>query len=199
MPEGSRALGGIGCHFMALWMNRSTETFTHMGGEGVPWVGIAPFTNENHIFANLGDGTYFHSGILAIRQSIASKANITYKILYNDAVAMTGGQRHDGDLSPQQITFQLHAEGIREIYLVSENPDAYPADTIAPGVKLFHRDELENVQKMCRDTKGTSAIVFVQTCAAEKRRRRKRGLMEDPARRVLINPAVCEGCGDCSV
>ncbi|MFN5718511.1 MAG: indolepyruvate ferredoxin oxidoreductase family protein, partial [Bradyrhizobium sp.] len=173
--------------------------FTHMGGEGVPWVGIAPFTNENHIFANLGDGTYFHSGILAIRQSIASKANITYKILYNDAVAMTGGQRHDGDLSPQQITFQLHAEGIREIYLVSENPDAYPADTIAPGVKLFHRDELENVQKMCRDTKGTSAIVFVQTCAAEKRRRRKRGLMEDPARRVLINPAVCEGCGDCSV
>ncbi|MCA6100978.1 indolepyruvate ferredoxin oxidoreductase family protein [Bradyrhizobium australafricanum] len=199
VPEGSRALAGIGCHFMALWMNRSTETFTHMGGEGVPWVGIAPFTNENHVFANLGDGTYFHSGILAIRQSIASKANITYKILYNDAVAMTGGQRHDGDLSPQQITFQLHAEGIREIYLVSENPGAYPTDTIAPGVKLFHRDELENVQKMCRDTKGTSAIVFVQTCAAEKRRRRKRGLMEDPQRRVLINPAVCEGCGDCSV
>ncbi|MBR0692598.1 indolepyruvate ferredoxin oxidoreductase family protein [Bradyrhizobium lablabi] len=199
VPEGSRALAGIGCHFMALWMNRSTETFTHMGGEGVPWVGIAPFTNENHIFANLGDGTYFHSGILAIRQAIASKANITYKILYNDAVAMTGGQRHDGDLSPQQITFQLHAEGIREIYLVSENPDAYPADSIAPGVKLFHRDELENVMKMCRDYKGTSAIVFVQTCAAEKRRRRKRGLMEDPARRVLINPAVCEGCGDCSV
>ncbi|WP_338689700.1 indolepyruvate ferredoxin oxidoreductase family protein [Bradyrhizobium sp. 26S5] len=199
VPEGSRALAGIGCHFMALWMNRSTETFTHMGGEGVPWVGIAPFTNENHIFANLGDGTYFHSGILAIRQAIASKANITYKILYNDAVAMTGGQHHDGDLSPQKITFQLHAEGIREIYLVSETPDAYPADTIAPGVKLFHRDELENVQKMCRDTKGTSAIVFVQTCAAEKRRRRKRGLMEDPQRRVLINPAVCEGCGDCSV
>ncbi|WGS23464.1 MULTISPECIES: indolepyruvate ferredoxin oxidoreductase family protein [unclassified Bradyrhizobium] len=199
VPEGSRALAGIGCHFMALWMNRSTETFTHMGGEGVPWVGIAPFTNENHIFANLGDGTYFHSGILAIRQAIASKANITYKILYNDAVAMTGGQRHDGDLSPQQITFQLHAEGIREIYLVSENPDAYPADTIAPGVKLYHRDELENVMKMCREYKGTSAIVFVQTCAAEKRRRRKRGLMEDPPRRVLINPAVCEGCGDCSV
>ncbi|KWV60809.1 indolepyruvate ferredoxin oxidoreductase [Bradyrhizobium macuxiense] len=199
VPEGSRALAGIGCHFMALWMNRSTETFTHMGGEGVPWVGIAPFTNENHIFANLGDGTYFHSGILAIRQAIASKANITYKILYNDAVAMTGGQRHDGDLSPQQITFQLHAEGIREIYLVSENPGSYPSDTIAPGVKLYHRDELENVMKMCREYKGTSAIVFVQTCAAEKRRRRKRGLMEDPARRVLINPAVCEGCGDCSV
>jgi indolepyruvate ferredoxin oxidoreductase len=199
VPEGSRAMAGIGCHFMALWMNRNTETFTHMGGEGVPWVGIAPFTNENHIFANLGDGTYFHSGILAIRQAVASKANITYKILYNDAVAMTGGQRHDGDLSPQQITFQLHAEGIREIYLVSENPASYPSDTIAPGVKLAHRDELDRVMRECREFKGTSAIVFVQTCAAEKRRRRKRGLMEDPQRRVLINPAVCEGCGDCSV
>jgi indolepyruvate ferredoxin oxidoreductase len=199
VPEGSRAMAGIGCHFMALWMDRSTETFTHMGGEGVPWVGTAPFTNERHIFANLGDGTYFHSGSLAIRQAIASKANITYKILYNDAVAMTGGQRHDGDLSPQQITFQLHAEGIREIYLVSENPGAYPASAIAPGVKLAHRDELDAVMRACREVKGASAIVFVQTCAAEKRRRRKRGTLEDPARRVLINPAVCEGCGDCSV
>ena len=199
VPEGSRAMAGIGCHFMALWMDRSTETFTHMGGEGVPWVGTAPFTNEAHIFANLGDGTYFHSGSLAIRQAIASKANITYKILYNDAVAMTGGQRHDGDLSPQQITFQLHAEGIREIYLVSENPGAYPTSEIAPGVKLAHRDELDAVMRACREVKGASAIVFVQTCAAEKRRRRKRGTMEDPARRVLINPAVCEGCGDCSV
>ena len=199
VPEGSRAFAGIGCHFMSLWMDRNTETFTHMGGEGVPWVGIAPFTKENHIFANLGDGTYFHSGSLAIRQAVASKANITYKILYNDAVAMTGGQRHDGDLSPQQITFQLHSEGIREIYLVSENPDAYPASTIAPGVKLAHRDELDTVMKTLRDTPGCSAIVFVQTCAAEKRRRRKRGLMEDPQRRVMINSAVCEGCGDCSV
>jgi len=199
VPEGSRALAGIGCHFMSLWMDRSTETFTHMGGEGVPWVGIAPFTDEKHIFANIGDGTYFHSGSLAIRQSIASKANITYKILYNDAVAMTGGQRHDGDLSPQQITYQLHSEGIREIYLVSENPEAYPADSIAPGVHLRHRDELDAVMKECREIKGASAIVFVQTCAAEKRRRRKRGLMEDPARRVMINAAVCEGCGDCSV
>ena len=199
VPEGSRALAGIGCHFMALWMDRSTETFTHMGGEGAPWVGIAPFTNEGHIFANLGDGTYFHSGSLAIRQAIASKANITYKILYNDAVAMTGGQRHDGDLSPQQITFQLHAEGIRQIYLVSEKPDAYPASEIAPGTKTAHRDELDAVMKACREVKGASAIVFVQTCAAEKRRRRKRGTLEDPARRVLINPAVCEGCGDCSV
>jgi indolepyruvate ferredoxin oxidoreductase len=199
VPEGSRAMAGIGCHFMALWMDRSTETFTHMGGEGVPWVGISPFTEEKHIFANLGDGTYFHSGLLAIRQAIASKANITYKILYNDAVAMTGGQRHDGDLSPQQVTFQLHSEGIRDIYLVSENPSLYPPSDIAPGVKIAHRDELDAVMKTCRTIKGTSAIVFVQTCAAEKRRRRKRGLMEDPARRVLINPEVCEGCGDCSV
>jgi indolepyruvate ferredoxin oxidoreductase len=199
VPEGSRAFAGIGCHFMALWMDRSTETFTHMGGEGVPWVGVAPFTKEEHVFANLGDGTYFHSGSLAIRQAVASGANITYKILYNDATAMTGGQHVDGELSPQQITFQLHAEGIREIYLVSENPDAYPASEIAPGVKTAHRDELDAVQKTLRKVKGASAIVFVQTCAAEKRRRRKRGLLEDPARRVMINPAVCEGCGDCSV
>jgi indolepyruvate ferredoxin oxidoreductase len=199
VPEGSRAFAGIGCHFMALWMDRSTETFTHMGGEGVPWVGVAPFTNEEHVFANLGDGTYFHSGSLAIRQAVASKANITYKILYNDATAMTGGQHVDGDLSPQQITFQLHSEGIRDIYLVSENPDAYPAADIAPGTKTAHRDELDAVMKTLRKVKGASAIVFVQTCAAEKRRRRKRGTMEDPQRRVLINPAVCEGCGDCSV
>ena len=199
VPEGSRAFAGIGCHFMALWMDRSTETYTHMGGEGVPWVGVAPFTKEEHVFANLGDGTYFHSGSLAIRQAIASGANITYKLLYNDATAMTGGQHVDGELSPQQITFQLHSEGIRNIYLVSENPDAYPASDIAPGVKVAHRDDLDAVQRTCRTLKGTSAIVFVQTCAAEKRRRRKRGLMEDPARRVMINPAVCEGCGDCSV
>jgi indolepyruvate ferredoxin oxidoreductase len=199
VPEGSRAFAGIGCHFMALWMDRSTETFTHMGGEGVPWVGVAPFTKEEHVFANLGDGTYFHSGSLAIRQAVASGANITYKILYNDATAMTGGQHVDGELSPQQITFQLHAEGIRDIYLVSENPEAYPASEIAPGVKTAHRDELDTVQKTLRKVKGASAIVFVQTCAAEKRRRRKRGTLEDPARRIMINPAVCEGCGDCSV
>jgi indolepyruvate ferredoxin oxidoreductase len=199
VPEGSRAFAGIGCHFMALWMDRNTETYTHMGGEGVPWVGVAPFTKEEHVFANLGDGTYFHSGSLAIRQAVSSGANITYKILYNDATAMTGGQHVDGELSPQQITFQLHSEGIRDIYLVSENPNLYPASDIAPGVITRHRDELDAVMKECRAIKGTSAIVFVQTCAAEKRRRRKRGLMEDPARRVMINPAVCEGCGDCSV
>src|SRR6266851_3384458 len=199
VPEGSRAFAGIGCHFMALWMDRNTETYTHMGGEGVPWVGVAPFTNEKHVFANLGDGTYFHSGSLAIRQAVASGANITYKILYNDATAMTGGQHVDGELSPQQITFQLHSEGIRDIYLVSENPDAYPASDIAPGTRTAHRDELDAVMKTLREVKGASAIVFVQTCAAEKRRRRKRGTLEDPQRRVIINPAVCEGCGDCSV
>src|SRR5947208_466313 len=199
VPEGSRAFAGIGCHFMALWMDRNTETYTHMGGEGVPWVGVAPFTKEEHVFANLGDGTYFHSGSLAIRQAVSSGANITYKILYNDATAMTGGQHVDGDLSPQQITFQLHSEGVRDIYLVSEAPEAYPASDIAPGSKTAHRDELDAVMKTCREIKGASAIVFVQTCAAEKRRRRKRGTMEDPPRRVLINPAVCEGCGDCSV
>jgi indolepyruvate ferredoxin oxidoreductase len=199
VPEGSRALAGIGCHFMSLWMDRSTETFTHMGGEGVPWIGIAPFTDEKHIFANLGDGTYFHSGTLAIRQSVASGANITYKILYNDATAMTGGQQVDGELSPQQVTFQLHSEGIRDIYLVSETPDAYPSSDIAPGTKVAHRDALDAVMRECREIKGASAIVFVQTCAAEKRRRRKRGTLEDPQRRVIINPAVCEGCGDCSV
>jgi indolepyruvate ferredoxin oxidoreductase len=170
-----------------------------MGGEGVPWVGVAPFTTEEHVFANIGDGTYFHSGSLAIRQAVSSGANITYKILYNDATAMTGGQHVDGELSPQQITHQLHAEGIREIYLVSENPDAYPATDIAPGTKTAHRDQLDEVMKTLRKVKGASAIVFVQTCAAEKRRRRKRGIMEDPPRRVLINPSVCEGCGDCSV
>ena len=199
VPEGSRALAGIGCHFMAQWMDRNTETFTQMGGEGVPWTAIAPFTDEKHVFVNLGDGTYFHSGSLAIRQAVASKVNVTYKILYNDAVAMTGGQHVDGDLSPQQITFQLHSEGVRNIYLVSETPDSYPASDIAPGTTVAHRDELDAVMRTLRETPGCSAIVFVQTCAAEKRRRRKRGILEDPPKRVVINPAVCEGCGDCSV
>src|SRR5712672_1338287 len=193
VPEGSRAFAGIGCHFMALWMDRNTETYTHMGGEGVPWVGVAPFTDEKHVFANLGDGTYFHSGSLAIRQAVASGANITYKILYNDATAMTGGQHVDGELSPQQITFQLHSEGIRDIYLVSENPDAYPASDIAPGTKTAHRDQLDAVMKTLREVKGASAIVFVQTCAAEKRRRRKRGTLEDPQRRA---PAGLGDIGD---
>jgi indolepyruvate ferredoxin oxidoreductase len=199
VPEGSRAFAGIGCHFMALWMDRSTETYTHMGGEGVPWVGVAPFTKEEHVFANLGDGTYFHSGSLAIRQAVASGANITYKLLYNDATAMTGGQHVDGELSPQQITFQLHSEGIRNIYLVSETPRPIRRPTSRPASRSRIATTSTRCRRTCRTLKGTSAIVFVQTCAAEKRRRRKRGLMEDPARRVMINPAVCEGCGDCSV
>jgi len=199
VPEGSRALAGIGCHFMSLWMDRGTETFSHMGGEGIAWTGIAPFTTEKHIFANLGDGTYFHSGSLAIRQAVASGANITYKVLYNDAVAMTGGQTHDGYLSPQKITHQLYHEGVKKTYLITDEPERYKKVDLAPGVVLGHRDTLDAAMKDLREIAGCTAIVYDQTCAAEKRRRRKRGLMEDPPRRVFINAAVCENCGDCSV
>ena len=200
VPEGSRALAGIGCHYMAQWMDRSTATFTHMGAEGMTWVGHAPFTNEEHVFVNLGDGTYFHSGLLAIRAAVASKVNATYKILYNDAVAMTGGQRHDGPLNPQQISLQIHAEGVSPVIVVTDEPHKYPAGiNWAPGVTVRHRDELEDVQKELRQVKGISAIIYDQTCASEKRRRRKRGEFPDPAKRAFINEAVCEGCGDCSV
>jgi len=199
VPEGSRATAGIGCHYMVTWMGRNTETFTQMGGEGVPWTAIGRYTDEKHIFVNLGDGTYFHSGILAIRQSVAARVNVTYKLLYNDAVAMTGGQPLDGDMSPELMTRQLHGEGVAPIYLLSDHPDAYRAADLAPGVKVLHRDHLDPVMLTLRETPGCSAIVYVQTCAAEKRRRRSRGLMEDPAKRVFINAAVCEGCGDCSV
>jgi indolepyruvate ferredoxin oxidoreductase len=199
VPDGSRAFAGIGCHFMSLWMNRNTETYTHMGGEGVTWTGTAPFTAENHVFANLGDGTYFHSGYLAVRQSVASGANITYKILYNDAVAMTGGQHVDGQLTVPQLSHQLHSEGVKEIWLVSDEPHRYQTADLAPGVQVRHRDDLDEAQRHLRTIPGCTAIIYDQTCATEKRRRRKRGLMEDPNRRVFINPAVCEGCGDCSV
>ena len=199
VPDGSRAMAGIGCHFMALWMNRNTETYTHMGGEGVPWIGTAPFTEEEHVFANLGDGTYFHSGVLAIRASVAASSNITYKILYNDAVAMTGGQHVDGILTVPQLSEQLHAEGVKEIWLVSDEPDKYQPAVLAPGVKIRSREYLDDVQQHLREVKGTTAIIYDQTCAAEKRRRRKRGTMEDPDKRAFINPLVCEGCGDCSV
>jgi indolepyruvate ferredoxin oxidoreductase len=199
VPEGSRATAGIGCHFMAVWMNRNTATFTHMGAEGAPWIGLAPFTNERHIFANLGDGTYEHSGLLAIRAAAAAKVNMTYKILYNDAVAMTGGQRHDGPLDPAMISRQVAAEGVQPIVVVTDEPDKYPAGTNwAPGVTIRHRDELDAVQRELREMPGVSAIIYDQTCAAEKRRRRKRSEYPDPARRVLINDMVCEGCGDCS-
>ena len=199
VPEGSRALSGIGCHFMAQWMDRDTDTYTHMGSEGAPWAGQSRFTDENHVFVNMGDGTYFHSGVLAIRQAVASGANMTYKILYNDAVAMTGGQALDGELTPQKVTRQLAAEGVAPIYIVTDAPEAYHRDDIASDVRVRHRDELDQVMRTLRETEGCSAIVYVQTCAAEKRRKRRRGTMPDPARRVFINDAVCEGCGDCSV
>ena len=199
VPEGSRALAGIGCHYMVTWMpERHTGTFTQMGGEGVPWVGQAPFTTEEHVFANLGDGTYFHSGLLAIRQAVAAKVNITYKILYNDAVAMTGGQPHDGELSVPKIVRQLEAEGVHNIVVVTDGTErAYGPADLLHGVPIRHRDELDSIQQDLRQTAGVSALIYDQTCAAEKRRRRKRGLYPDPARRVFINEMVCEGCGDC--
>ncbi len=200
LPEGSHALAGIGCHYMALWMqDRPTKTFTQMGGEGVTWAGQAPFTEQKHVFQNLGDGTYFHSGILAIRQSIAAGVNITYKLLYNDAVAMTGGQPVDGTLSIAQVILQLRGEGVKRIALLSDDPYKYRKLALDNGFSLDHRDRLMAIQKELRDTAGTTVIIYEQTCAAEKRRRRKRGLAPDPDRRIFINEAVCEGCGDCGV
>ncbi|MBR9866278.1 MAG: indolepyruvate ferredoxin oxidoreductase family protein [Oceanospirillales bacterium] len=200
VPEGSRALGGIGCHYMATWMDRGTDTFTQMGGEGATWIGQAPFTENNHVFQNLGDGTYFHSGLLAIRAAIASGANITYKVLYNDAVAMTGGQPIDGQLTVQQITHQLYGEGVHRIAVVSDEPDKYPSRSeFADGVTFHHRDDLQAVQIELREIPGCTAMVYDQTCAAEKRRRRKRSEMTDPQKRVVINQEICEGCGDCGV
>jgi indolepyruvate ferredoxin oxidoreductase len=199
VPEGSRATAGIGCHFMAVWMDRNTSTFTHMGAEGAPWIGQAPFTDEKHIFANLGDGTYYHSGLLAIRAAVAAKVNMTYKILYNDAVAMTGGQHHDGPLDPAIISRQIAAEGVQPIIVVTDEPDKYPpATNWAPGVTIRHRDELDAVQRELRQTPGVSALIYDQTCASEKRRRRKKNEYPDPAVRAVINEMVCEGCGDCS-
>jgi indolepyruvate ferredoxin oxidoreductase len=202
VPEGSRAVAGIGCHYMAVWMDRSTSTFTQMGGEGVPWVGQAPFTNEPHIFANLGDGTYFHSGILAVRQSIASGVNITYKVLYNDAVAMTGGQqvgeRPEGH-SVLQIMKSLVSEGVAKLTIVTDQPEKYQGVALEPGVVVQHRDELDRIQREFRELKGTTVILYDQTCATEKRRRRKRGKLATPDKRVVINELVCEGCGDCGV
>jgi indolepyruvate ferredoxin oxidoreductase len=199
VPEGSRATAGIGCHVMAIWMDRATSEFTHMGGEGVPWIGQAPFTDEKHIFANLGDGTYYHSGILAIRAAVAAKVNITYKVLYNDAVAMTGGQPFDGPLTPADIARQCAAEGVARIVVVSDDPAKYPSGNFAGDVAIRHRDELDDVQRELREVAGTTILLYDQTCAAEKRRRRKRGKFPDPAKRVIVNELVCEGCGDCGV
>jgi indolepyruvate ferredoxin oxidoreductase len=198
VPDGSRAMAGIGCHYMVTWMDRSTDTFTHMGGEGVTWAGQAAFTDTPHVFQNLGDGTYFHSGSLAIRQSIAAGVNITYKILYNDAVAMTGGQPVDGTLSVPQIAHQVRSEGVQTIVLLSDDIEKWSDKSIFPsGVEFLDRRELDAVQRRLREVKGTSVLIYDQTCATEKRRRRKRGKMVDPAKRVVVNSLVCEGCGDC--
>ncbi|MBI5121181.1 MAG: indolepyruvate ferredoxin oxidoreductase family protein [Rhodospirillales bacterium] len=198
VPDGSRALAGIGCHYMAIWMDRKTETFTQMGGEGATWIGQAPFTETPHVFQNLGDGTYFHSGILALRAAVSAGVNITYKILFNDAVAMTGGQPVDGPLSVPQLARQVEAEGVGRIAIVSDEPHKYPIGaSFPPGASFHHRDYLDSVQRELRDWQGVSVLIYDQTCAAEKRRRRKRGKLQDPEQRLVINEKVCEGCGDC--
>jgi indolepyruvate ferredoxin oxidoreductase len=200
VPEGSRASAGIGCHYMALWMDRETAGFTAMGGEGANWVGEAPFSKTGHIFQNLGDGTYNHSGALALRFAIAAKTNVTYKILFNDAVAMTGGQHHEGGLTVEMIANQVRAEGVDRIAIVTDEPEKYAGHVAFPtGATVHHRTELDAVQRELREIAGVTVVIYDQTCAAEKRRRRKRGQFPDPDRRVLINELVCEGCGDCGV
>ncbi len=201
VPEGSIAAAGIGCHFMALWMDRKTVGFTAMGGEGAQWVGQAPFSKRGHIFQNLGDGTYNHSGSLAIRYALSTNVNITYKILYNDAVAMTGGQPHEGGLKVDEIARQVRAEGVDRIAIVTDEPEKYASGQYAfpDRASIDHRDDLDRVQRELREIEGVSVLIYDQTCAAEKRRRRKRGTFPDPDRRVIINELVCEGCGDCGV
>jgi indolepyruvate ferredoxin oxidoreductase len=199
VPEGSRAYAGIGCHYMAQWMDRATEGFTQMGAEGANWIGEAPFSTRGHVFQNLGDGTYIHSGSLAIRAAVAAGINITFKILYNDAVAMTGGQKLDGGLTVPQMAAQVLAEGVTRLDIVSDEPARYGRGAFAPGVTVHHRRDLAYVQRALAQTPGVSALIYDQTCAAEKRRRRKRGTMPDPDLRVVINDAVCEGCGDCGI
>ena len=186
---------------MALFLpERRTLTMAQMGGEGAPWIGIAPFTEVPHVFQNLGDGTYFHSGILAIRAAVTAGVNITYKILVNDAVAMTGGQQIEGQVRVDALSQQIHAEGVRRIAIVSNDPNQYPADAhFAPGVSIHHRDDLDAVQRELRDYAGASVIIYDQKCATELRRRRKRGKEPNPDKLTFINTAVCEGCGDCSV
>ena len=200
IPSGSKAMGGIGCHGLAaVVMDRDTMQFMPMGHEGSPWVSVSQFVDTPHMFQNIGDGTYSHSGILAIRAAVAAKVNITYKVLYNDAVAMTGGQPVEQQITPIDMVNQMLSEGVRPVYLVSDDPEQYQSQLLPKNAAVFHRDELDQLQRKLRDTKGVSGIVYEQTCATEKRRRRKRGLMDDPDKRLFINPEVCEGCGDCSV
>ncbi len=197
VPEGARAYAGIGCHYMAQWMDRNTEGWTQMGGEGANWVGEAAFSKRKHVFQNLGDGTYLHSGSLALRASIASGVNVTYKILYNDAVAMTGGQALDGGVTVGQVAAQVIAEGVKKAVVVTDEPDKYPSGFLPAGIEVHHRRDLQAVQIELSKIEGVTALIYDQTCAAEKRRRRKRGTFPDPVKRAFINPAVCEGCGDC--
>ncbi|MGN6584146.1 MAG: indolepyruvate ferredoxin oxidoreductase family protein [Rhizobiaceae bacterium] len=199
VPEGSKALAGIGCHFMASWMDRETTSLIQMGGEGVNWAASSKFTGNGHIFQNLGEGTWYHSGSMAIRQAIAAKANITYKILYNDAVAMTGGQPVDGPISVEAIAHAARAEGVERIALVSDQPEKFDIAKFPAGTTLDHRRNLDPIQRELREVPGVSVLIYEQACATEKRRRRKRGTMDDPARFPVINELVCEGCGDCSV
>jgi indolepyruvate ferredoxin oxidoreductase len=199
LPDGARAYAGIGCHFMVQWMDRETVGFTHMGGEGANWIGEAPFSNRNHVFQNLGDGTYNHSGVMAIRAALAEGTNITYKILYNDAVAMTGGQQAEGGLTAHQIAHELRAMGVKTIAVVYDEKEDVDAKLFPSGMRMHERAELMQVQREFEQIEGVSAIIYVQTCAAEKRRRRKKGLFPDPDQRIFINSDVCEGCGDCGV
>ncbi len=197
VPEGSRAVAGIGCSYMAMWMDRGTATYTHMGGEGATWIGQAPFTETRHVFQNIGDGTYFHSGSLAIRHAVATKTPITYKILFNDAVAMTGGQEHDGQLTPAAIASQVRAEGVQKIVVVTDEPGKYPSGYFESDVLVHHRSKLDEVQRELREYPDVSVLIYDQTCAAEKRRRRKRAAAPVQTR-VFINEDVCENCGDCT-
>jgi indolepyruvate ferredoxin oxidoreductase len=199
LPEGSQALAGIGCHFMANWMERDTVGLIQMGGEGINWTTRSMFNGGRHIFQNLGDGTYYHSGSLAIRQALAAKTNITYKILFNDAVAMTGGQPVDGPLSVKAIAHSVRAEGVERIAIVSDEPENFDATDFPRGTTISHRRDMDTIQRELRDIPGVTVLIYAQTCATEKRRRRKRGTLEDPKRIVMINDLVCEGCGDCSV
>ena len=200
VPSGMRAYAGIGCHYMVQWMDRSTSGFTQMGGEGANWVGEAPFSKRPHVFQNMGDGTYNHSGSMAIRAAIAAGTTITYKILFNDAVAMTGGQANDGGLTVPQLAREVAAEGAQRVVIVTDEPEKYASGTKWPdGVAIHHRDELDTVQRELAEISGVTILIYDQTCAAEKRRRRKRGKFPDPDKRVIINELVCEGCGDCGV